>query len=236
MKDTEIGRKATGYSVDHAADQMKLSKELYAYKRSCDFQFRGEEAMKSKSEGEIKVVVDEKFAEILVEVGDQDGWETRSTEDQEKLLARLTDEVCIHFGELAFTELPEHLQRIFGLWLWSGCCMHKDLNTFKAGAVSLSRFWKGTAGKGPVKLLSRESEEQEELMGSDTGDCELSNASGGAAKLADLVGALVRNKVETKGYPDEFQTYSKDQLGYEISFPDTSNNRYQCYGDVRTVF
>ena len=234
MKDTEIGRKATGYSADHAADQQKLSKELYAYKQSCSLQFQGAEVMKLKSEGGVGGVVGEEFGGILAEVGDLGGWETRSTEDQEKLLGRLIERVCVHFGKLAFAELPERVQRIFGLWLWSGCCMHKDLNTFKAGAVRLSKFWKGVAGKGPVKLLSRRSEEKEELTGLDARDCELSNTSGGAAKLADLVGALVRNKVETKGYPDEFRTYSKDQLGYEIPFPDTSNTRYQCYGNAAT--
>jgi hypothetical protein len=234
IKATEIGRKATGYSADHAADQMKLSKELCAYKQSCDYQLRGAEAVKSKSEGDIKKVVDERFSYILAEVGDWKGWETRSREEQEKLLERLISEVCIHFGKVAFSELPELLQRIAGLWRWSGCCMHKDLNTFKAGAVRLSTFWKEVGLEGPVKLLSREKEEREELAGTAVTDHELSKVSGGAAKLADLVGALVRNKEETKGCPDEFRTYSMDQLGYEISFPDTSNTRYQCYGDAAT--
>jgi len=112
--------------------------------------------------------------------------------------------------------------------------MHKDLNTFKGGAVSLGTFWKKAGLEGPVKLLSRRKEEQEELTGMDATDRELSRASGGAAKLADLVGALVRNKVETKGCPDKFRTYSMDRLAYEISFPDTSNTRYQCYGDAAT--
>ena len=234
IKAIEIGRKATGYSADHASDQMKLSKELCAYKRSCDYQLRGAEAMRQRSEADIKEVVDEKFSDILTEVGDWEGWESRSREEQEKLLERLVNEVSIHFGKLAFAELPEWLQRIGGLWHWSGCCMHKDLNTFKAGAVRLSAFWKEAGLEGPVKLLSREKEEREELMGADGADREPSMASGGAAKLADLVGALVKNKEETKGYPDEFRTYSMAQLGYEISFPDTSNTRYQCYGDAAT--
>jgi len=225
----EIGRKATGYSADHAADQVKLSKELYAYKQSCDHQLRGAEAMKSKSVEDIKEVVDEKFGNILTEVGNWEGWETRSREEREKLLERLINEVCTHFGKLAFAELPEVVRRIVGLWHWSGCCMHKDLNTFKGGATRMSAFWKEAGLKGPVKLLSRQ---KEELVGADVTDCEL--GSGGAAKLADLVGALVRNKEETKGFPDEFRTYSMAHLAYEISFPDTSNTRYQCYGDAAT--
>lgn len=233
IKATEIGRKATGYSADHAADQLKLSRELCAHKLSCDHQLRGEEAIKLKSEGEIKEVVDQKFCDILAEISDWKGWETHSREDQEKLFERLINEVHIHFGKLALAELPERLQRIAGLWRWSGCCMHKDLNTFKGGAVRLSAFWKKARLKGPVKLLSREKEEREEL-GIGTTDHEPNKSSGGAAKLADLVGALIRNRDETKGCPDKFRTYSWDHLGYEISFPDTSNTRYQCYGEAAT--
>ena len=204
LKAAEIWCKATGYSVDHAADQVKLSREMRTYKQSCTYRLRGEEAIKSKAEGEIQDVIDERFSYILEEVGDWEGWETRPRGEQEKLLERLIDEVYIHFGELAFAELPEWLQRLGGLWLWSGCCMHKDLNTFKAGAIRLSAFWKGARLEGPVKLLSRANEEREELAGMDKVGGELSKASGGAAKLADLVGALVRNKVEMKGFPDEF--------------------------------
>ena len=230
VKTAEIGRKATGYSADHAADQLKLSRELCAYKLSCDYQLRGEEAMKLKSEGEIKGVMDEKLGDILAEVSDWEGWETRSREEQEELLERLVDEVRVHFGKLAFAALPEWLRRIAGLWHWSGCCMHKDLNTFKGGAVELSAFWNKADLKGPVRLLSREKEEREELTGMDATDGELKKTSGGAAKLADLVGALLRNKDEDKGCPVEFRAYCGDHFEGEMpQFPDTSNTRYQCH-------
>ena len=37
---------------------------------------------------------------------------------------------------------------------------------------------------------------------------------------------------EGKGCSEEFRTYTHDHLGEAISFPDTSNIRYQCYGDA----
>jgi len=43
--------------------------------------------------------------------------------------------------------------------------MHKDLNTFKGGAVRLRTFWKGAGLEGPVGLLSQRQEEQEALAG-----------------------------------------------------------------------
>ena len=110
--------------------------------------------MKLRSEGEIERIVNEKFHGILTEVGDWAGWETQSGEERQNLLDHLIDEVAVHFRELAFAKLPERQQRILTLWYWSGCCMHKDLNTFKGGATELSEFW-GKAGiEGPVRLLS----------------------------------------------------------------------------------
>lgn len=231
----EIWSKATGFSADHAADQLKLSRELCAHKLSCMYQLLGVEEMKLRSEGEIERIVNEKFYEILAEIGNWAGWETRSGEERKNLLEHLINEVAVHFGELALTKLPERQQRILTLWFWSGCCMHKDLNTFKGGATELSEFW-GKAGiEGPVKLLSREREEREELAGADTTSHEPGKASGGAAKLADLVGALLQNKEEDKGCPEEFRAYCEHHFEGEIPpFPDTSNTRFQCYGDAST--
>ena len=58
------------------------------------------------------------------------------------------------------------------------------------------------------------------------------NAVGGAVKLTSLVGALVKNRDETKGCAEEFRVYTWDFLGREVTFPDTSNVRY-CRGGRR---
>ena len=70
---TKIWSKATGFSADHAADQLKLSRELCTYKLSCMYQVLGVEEMKLRSEGEIERIVNEKFHGILMEVGDWAG-------------------------------------------------------------------------------------------------------------------------------------------------------------------
>jgi hypothetical protein len=50
--------------------------------------------------------------------------------------------------------------------------------------------------------------------------------------LTSLIGALVNNKDEGKGCSEEFWTYTYACLGKAITYPDTSNVRYQCYGDA----
>jgi hypothetical protein len=192
---------------------------------------RGINAMISKPAEEVEGVFAEKFQEVLSDAGGWEGWGKLPTEDQLQWLEHLVEAVRHHFGELDFAELPELERRIEVLFLWSGCAMHKDLNTFKAGAASLVKFWKEDGLDGPVKLLSRE-QERGVLTDKDEGEDDVDNAVGGAVKLTSLIGALVNNKLETKGCSEEFWTYTHDRLGKAITFPDTSNIRYQCYGDA----
>ena len=145
-------------------------------------------------------------------------------------MERLIKDVKCHFGELDLAKLPESRRRIELLFVWSRCAMHKDLNTFKAGAARLAKFWKEEGLDGPVKLLSRGQEEA--LADKDRTNDNMDRAGGGAVKLASLIGALVNNKEEGKGCFEKFQTFTHDCLGMAITFPDTSNNRYQCYGDA----
>jgi len=226
----EIFQKVTGYSADHAADQKKLAKEIYERKREAVISARGAKAIMTRPAEEVQEVLTEKFMEVLRSIGGWESWGKLSTEDQIRWMEDLIKDVERHFGELDLAELPEFERRIELLFAWSGCSMHKDLNVFKAGAVRLAEFWKEADLNGPVKLLSREQEEA--LASKDGTDDDVDTARGGAVKLASLVGALVNNKEEGKGCFEEFQTYTHNHLGNVITFPDTSNVRYQCYGDA----
>ena len=226
----EIIRKVTGYSGDHAADQKKLAKEFFQQKHEAVVRFHGKGAMSLKPSEEVEAVMTDKFLEALNGMGGWEGWEKLPLEDQLRFLEHLVEVTRCHFGELELADLPERERQIELLFVESWCAMHKDLNTFKAGAVGLANFWKVEGLDGPVKLLSR-GQEAEELAAEAEGD-DADRAAGGAVKLASLVGALVNNKDEGKGCSEEFRTYTEDRLGKPIAFPDTSNVRYQCYGDA----
>ena len=226
----DIIQKVTGYSGDHAADQKKLAKEFCERKREAVTSAQGIKAMMSKPAEEVEQVLGEKFQEVLRDVGGWEGWKALSRDDQTRRLEGLAADIRRHFGELDLASLPEFERRIKLLFLWSGCAMHKDLNTFKGGAVYLAGFWIEAGLDGPVKLLNREQEKL--LVEGDKTEDDMDNVTGGAVKLASLIGALVGNRDEGKGCSEEFRTYTRDRLGEAISFPDTSNVRYQCYGDA----
>jgi len=227
----EIIRKVTGYSGDHAADQKKLAKEFCMRKKEAAISVRGLEAVTLKPVEEVEAVLTEKFLEVLKGMGGWESWGKLPMEDQLHRMGGLMEDVRHHFGELELAELPEFERRIELLFAWSGCAMHKDLNTFKAGAVHLAKFWKEEGLDGPVKLLSREQEKAALADKDGTGD-DVDKVVGGAVKLTSLIGALVNNKDEGKGCFEEFRTFTHDHLGEVVTFPDTSNVRYQCYGDA----
>ena len=228
----DIIQKVTGYSGDHAADQKKLAKEFCDRKREAVVMFHGREAMLMKPSEEVEKVLIEKFMELLNEVGGWLVWEKLPLEDQVPILEHLVKDTRHHFGELDLAALPERERRLKLLFTRSWCAMHKDLNTFKAGAVRLASFWKEEGLDGPVPLLSREQEKEEALAVQDEVDDDANKMAGGAVKLSSLIGALVNNREEGKGCSEEFQIYTHDCLGRSIAFPDTSNVRYQCYGDA----
>lgn len=173
------------------------------------------------------------FLEALDEMGGMEVWKTLPPGEQQQFVQHLVEDPDTqrHFGELELARLPDRERRIELLFARSWCAMHKDLNTFKAGAIRLTKFWKEEGLDGPVKLLSRE-QEKEALVAKEEGGDDLDRVVGGAVKLVSLIGALVNNKDEGKGYSEEFRTYTHDRVGKSITFPDTSNVRYQCYGDA----
>ena len=193
--------------------------------------FHGKGVMSLKPSEEVEAVMTDKFLEALNGMGGWEGWEKLPLEDQLQFLEHLVEVTRCHFGELDLADLPERERQIELLFVKSWCAMHKDLNTFKAGAVGLANFWKEEGLDGPTKLLSRV-QEAEELAAEGEGEDYADQATGGAVKLASLIGALVNNKDEGKGCSEEFRTYTEDRLGKSIAFPDTSNVRYQCYGDT----
>ncbi|KAJ7839585.1 hypothetical protein B0H14DRAFT_3458644 [Mycena olivaceomarginata] len=55
------------------------------------------------------------------------------------------------------------------------------------------------------------------------------SSEGGGVKLTSLAGMLFHHKDKKKGEGALFHIWFEDKLGYDITFPDTSNTRYQSH-------
>lgn len=60
-------------------------------------------------------------------------------------------------------------------------------------------------------------------------------SEGGGVKLTSLAGMLFHHKDKKKGEGALFHIWFEDKLGYDITFPDTSNTRYQSHCETAGV-
>jgi hypothetical protein len=226
----EFAQKVTGMCTDHAADQKKLARLVEEWKRDADRELRGEKEMLARGDAEIIGAVAKAWGEILAEVGGLESWESLSKERQDQLLESIVHKVRVMFGEEAYEKLTPAEKRRANLFIWTGCAMHKDLNSTKGGAEAMAESWE--EGEAPAKLMNKHN-----VAAAATGSIELEkraadDSEGGAVKLTKLVGALVRHKDAKKGHQDIFRIFCLGKLDREIYFPDTSNIRYGSHCDA----
>ena len=226
----EIWRKMTGYLSDHAADQKEVFQELATYHQECDLELLGEAAVFQQGpdmEQEIEAVLDEKGAEVFKDVGGAGCWKELPEEERLRLGKKMVRDAEICLGERVLERLPEDQKNdaLRGCF-WSGCGMHKDLNAVKEGTDRMSKWW-GEAGKvPPVALTNKIKAETAAGLGGEVPVC---RSDRGGVKLTNLIGALVKHKDSKKGQQDRFRTFSRNAVGVEVYFPDTSNTRYQAH-------
>ena len=225
----EFAQKVTGICTDHAADQKKFARLVQEWKRDADRELRGKREILTRGEAEIVGAVVKAWDEVLLEIGGMESWESLSKEGQDESIERIIRQVRMMYGEEAYEKLTPAEKRRADLFIWTGCAMHKDLNATKGGAEAMAASW--GEGEGPVKLMNKHN-----VAAAATGSTELEkqasdDSEGGAVKLTNLVGALVRHKDAKKGHQDIFRIFCLGRLGHEIYFPDTSNNRYQSHCD-----
>ncbi|KAL5524887.1 hypothetical protein ACEPAF_8756 [Sanghuangporus sanghuang] len=121
--------------------------------------------------------------------------------------------------------------------------MHKDLNAVKGGDSAMQEEWK-KFDISPILLANRDNSavlELAECDGEDPGDerdetaaekraREVSKAGG--VKLSYLIGLLVNDKDDKKGWHHIFQDWASKHIGLTFTFPNTSNTRYSSYLDA----
>jgi hypothetical protein len=232
-----VWQQARGYLGDHAADQKKLSGQLEAYRRECDREVRGEDALFSddpQDEAERNHLLDEKSKEMLESVGGKECWVLLPPVERLRQEREMIRQVQISLGEQAYQRLPPEEKAEVDFWVYTGCAMHKDLNVMKGGAERMMKSWEEKGVMPPIDLMNKA-----QVIAAESGVAPTKGKGGrqperGGVKLASLLGALVKHKNPNKGHQARFRVYCRKVLGFEILFPDTSNNRYQSHGYAAT--
>jgi hypothetical protein len=221
----KIWKKMTGYLSDHAADQKKVLWELTKYHSESDLKLWGEVAMFLEDpdmELEIEQILDEKGEGMFREVGGVKCWRELLQDEHLRLEKQVIRDAEICLGKRILEQLPDRQKEEVAGCYWSGCGMHKDLNTVKEGVDQMLKWWE-EAGRVPPVTLANKFKADSRSGGK---VCWLDR---GRVKMANLLGALVKHKESEKGQQDRFRTFCQKAINFEVHFPDTSNTRYQCH-------
>ncbi|KAJ7907868.1 hypothetical protein B0H13DRAFT_1618086 [Mycena leptocephala] len=227
-----ICRVLCGMCGDHANNEKALSEAWKELKHDLLLQELGEERLRQLNE-QIDELRELKQRWVAKKLDDAGGFVEYMELPPDERAAR--DLACVHamtreLGAEALNELNEADHRLLTVWIWTGCCMHKDQNSFKGGNTHMQTNWKELGVPGPIPLAKRSLRPQ-----SDAFSTPRMNASFGGAKAVALAGAIFENAIEKRGQGDMVELFLQSKLdaGEPIKqFPKTNQTRFGSHGDA----
>jgi hypothetical protein len=230
--------KLRGMNSDHAKDQKKVFALLKELKDQFMYETLGAEALVEMEPGDLFRLLAEVHEKEIAEAGGAEKWSQLSREAQEEINVNAMKDMVTELGKAKYAELTEEEKGELQLFIWVGCGMHKDMNAGKGGDTEMQSFWPEEEIPGPVLLANRDNapvindidSDSETLKASETRALNVTNS--GATKFTLLMGMYVKHKDDKKGQQDMFRYFMESVLGPGIllSYPDTSNTRYQSSG------
>jgi len=239
LSGNDILRKTVGINSDHAEDQKSATRIFVDLRHVAWMIHLGEEEVghmgtedRAKWERGIKLAA-------IDASGSSSTWQLLSDADQDRHFQLERDRQLRELGNSAFTALPPKAQRGITLFVWVGCCMHKDLNCVKGGAVALAKFWDAHNLPGPHRFFNKDNDATVSLAGNPAAPTAAEQravrvSERGGIKLCALTGSLLNNKDDKKGYHDTHVWCFKLWFGVSKRFADTSNTRFGSYVDAST--
>ncbi|KAJ7475256.1 hypothetical protein B0H11DRAFT_1810745, partial [Mycena galericulata] len=232
-----------GMHGDHAAPEKSTAGGLKDQKHDAGIQDLGEEVLAGKSYMELVEYLGAWNAKKIVEAGGIEAWEALSPAEQTARDVKMMDEIVTLLGREAYDRLDAADRRMLDLFVWGGCCMHKDLNSFKGGNTEMMLEWKRLGLLSPILLANKENaallrnlldpaQPKDAVLSEDQFRAFEASTCGGV-KTAALAGAIFNNKDDKKGQADHHVDFMTRSLGKQhCRFPDTSNTRFGSHGDA----
>ncbi|TFK79123.1 hypothetical protein K466DRAFT_506106 [Polyporus arcularius HHB13444] len=203
----DILSKIKGMNTDHAEDQKKLVRLFMELKVRTDRERRGQRAILEGALAEFEPFAAEETADTIRKAGGLSRWEQLPGAERAAHVHEATRRATVRFGETRFAALSEEEKRAADLFVWAGCCMHKELNSVKGGAAALASFWKDNDLPPSTCVRRQRNYSIKKVCPDESADRATEVSQGGAVKLTSLAGALFRHKDEKKGQQDTVRIF-----------------------------
>ncbi|KAJ3861927.1 hypothetical protein EV359DRAFT_46190, partial [Lentinula novae-zelandiae] len=204
----------TGFHSDHAADQKKLFELLKKWKEQLECEVRGESAVKRLTDNEYACLIFQGSQVLVQKAGGPAAWDVLTTKERTRRIDEMRRQIICDIGEAEFQKLSEEEKAEVDLILWAGCCMHKEMNTFKGGCVGLDEYWnKHPDLHPPIPLPNHDNTAAiRKAAGTEAAEHATACSEQGAIKVASLAGAIFRHKDRKQGQQDTLRFYFDQKL------------------------
>ncbi|KAJ3755786.1 hypothetical protein EV360DRAFT_85587 [Lentinula raphanica] len=126
-------------------------------KKQLDCETRGERTIQGLSDNEYACLVFQGSQLLVQNSGGPASWERLTLKERTCRIADMKKQLARDIGEVEFQKLSASEQSEIDLFLWAGCCMHKEMNAFKGGCIGLDDFWdEHTELTSPIPLPNRD--------------------------------------------------------------------------------
>ena len=239
----EILRGAFG---DHAAVEKASASLTEDWKTDEIIRGLGDDQLHTKAPADLVVYLMEWNKQKVERVGGLSAWEKLSEAEKAAHDVAMLTEIQTTLGKEAFTQLTEAEQRRLKLFIWAGCCMHKDQNSFKGGNDAMMKIWERLKLTPPMLLANKQnaailrnvldpSTPKDKAMD----DLELAafeSSTRGGAKATAIAGAIFNNKDDKKGQGDSHEFHLAAHIGKPTRrFPKTNQTRFGSHGEAAAV-
>lgn len=241
----DVVRILKGMNGDHASAEKSTANGLRDWKTEMTLLKMGEDELESRTAADVMIYLSWWSQNMIQDAGGLEVWNSLSGTERAKQEAALMKEIKLHLGTAAYDKLTDPERRELDLFIWAGCCMHKDLNSFKGGNSMMTAWWEKTSTPSPITLANKQNASvlKRILDPATASDGPLTNnevtalesSTRGGVKAVALAGAIFNNKDDKKGHGDSHVYHFTEIMGPKSNFrrfPDTSNTRFGSYGEA----
>ncbi|KAF8961286.1 hypothetical protein BDZ97DRAFT_1664412 [Flammula alnicola] len=230
---------------DHASKEKSAASGMAERKRKSAVDDLGEDKLLSMTVGELVEYLGAWNQKKLAQIGGKDEWDKLSALEQAKLDKKLMEDIIATLGQEEYNALSPEDRRHLDLFIWAGCCMHKDQNSFKGGNAEMMLEWARLGVLPPMLLANKANSATLRKILDPGGPNPLTTplsedeqrafeqTTRGGVKTTALAGAILNNKDDKKGQGDKHIKHFQEVVDKDYKrFPDTSNTRFGSHGDA----
>lgn len=218
---------------NHAADCKKTFRLMGELKTELGLLDLGTRALILTPSDGLSEIIDIANKSKIEEASGIEAWNAASPEERDRRSLESMNQLKVALGQDIYDKMSENEKRTFDLFLWAGCCMHKDLNAVKGGSEAMKAWWAENDVQGPILLtnwdntatLANIQKDSEDVSPAQRRAIRVTEAGG--VKTTLLASARFNHSNDKKGLQDTHIIYFQEKkAGRSTKFPDTSTTRY----------